>query len=140
MKPIRALRPRPISPFSVEGPSAPSVADNEIVQTMLYDKALELFDSSGDRFEAVKYLEGKCRDLQERYPANASMFSSIYRYALKKYMTELILSDVTLPQLEKYPPEGADEIDKDCTVKHNILLAQPPPTFAVDNLIVELKL
>ncbi len=112
----------------------PSVADNEIVQTMLYDKALELFDTSGDRFEAVKYLEGKCRDLQERYPANASMFSSIYSYALKKYMTELILSDVTLPQLEKYPPEGADEIDKECTVKHNILLAAKEVLALTDDM------
>lgn len=112
----------------------PSLSDNETIQTMLYDKALELYETSGNRFEAVKYLDSKCRDLESRYPANAAMFSSIYHYALKKYMTELNLSDMTLTQLEKYPLSEADAVDEACTVKHKILLAAKEVLALTDDM------
>lgn len=102
----------------------PQLADHEVIQQLLFDRALLLYDTSGDRLDAVKYLEGKCRDLSDAHPEHASMFSGIYRYALENYMTSFNLSDITETQIARFPLSRAETINDDCAVKHRIVLAE----------------
>lgn len=101
----------------------PQLSENELLSSMIKDKAAELYDSSGDRLEAVKYLEVKCRELKEKYPQNSELFSSIYGYALECYMTSLNPALATLSQLERFPLSDAEKISPECELKHRTLLA-----------------
>lgn len=101
----------------------PQVADNELILTMIRDRATELYYTSGDRFEAVKYLEEKCLVLKDKYPDNAGLFISIYRYALENYMTTLDISELNLSKIEKFPLTDGETINEDCTFKHKIAMA-----------------
>lgn len=101
----------------------PQLSDNELLSSMIKDKAIELYDSSGDRLEAVKYLEGKCAELKAKYPENAALFSSVYGYALECYMNSLNPALITLPQLERFPLEDAEKISPECALKHRTVLA-----------------
>ncbi|MDP4132885.1 MAG: hypothetical protein Q8882_02610 [Bacillota bacterium] len=101
----------------------PQAAGSEIVQNMLREKTLALFDTSGDVFVALKYLEKKCVDLSAKYPDNQSMFSEIYNYALYSYMTSLNIEDITIDQINMFPLRGADKLEEDCVIKQNIIMA-----------------
>ncbi|MDO5479412.1 MAG: hypothetical protein Q4G23_09660 [Clostridia bacterium] len=101
----------------------PQIADNELIRAMIRDTAMELYDTSGDRFEAVKYLEEKCLSLKEKYPENSELFMSIYHYALGNYMTALDLSELNISKIEKFPLTDGESIDDECTFKHKVALA-----------------
>ncbi len=101
----------------------PQVSDNDIIRKMLCDKAMELYDTSGDRFEAVKYLEEKCAALVVKHPDNAELFSAIYRYALENYMLSLDVSELNWSKIEKFPLTDGETINEECTLKHKIALA-----------------
>ncbi len=101
----------------------PQVSDNDIIRKMLCDKAMELYDTSGDRFEAVKYLEEKCAMLVAKHPDNAPLFSTIYRYALESYMKAMDVSELNTAKIEKFPLADGETINEECTAKHKIALA-----------------
>lgn len=112
----------------------PQLIDNELLASMIKDKAVELYDSSGDRLEAVKYLEGKCNELKEKYPENAALFSSVYGYALECYMTSLNPALVTLSQLERFPLADAEKISPECALKHRTVLAAKEIMALIDDI------
>ena len=101
----------------------PQLTDNNLIKEMLCKRAKELYDTSGDRFEAVKYLEEKCRTLRENYPENSDLFSAIYRYALENYMTTFNVSELNVARIEKFPLSDAETINEECTLKHKTALA-----------------
>ncbi|MBR6719660.1 MAG: hypothetical protein IKL74_01975 [Clostridia bacterium] len=101
----------------------PQLADSELIISMIQQRAMQLYDTSGDRFEAVKYLEEKCLALKDKHPDNAALFNVIYRYALENYMTTLDISELNLAKIEKFPLADGEAINEECTVKHKIAMA-----------------
>lgn len=101
----------------------PKISENEIIKEMILKSAHELYDTSGDRFEAVWYLDSKCSDLTKKYPNNKNLFSAIYKYALENYMNLLNVSDLDCQRIEKFPLSDAENINDECTRKHKIILA-----------------
>ncbi len=101
----------------------PEISENEIVGKMILESAHELYDTSGDRLEAVWYLDKKCSYLKEKYPDNKELFSEIYKYALENYMNCLTVQDLDCNRIEKFPLTDAESINDECTKKHKIVLA-----------------
>ena len=101
----------------------PQLSGNDLIRNMFCERAKELYDTSGDRFEAVKYLESKCLSLKENHPKNANLFSAIYHYALENYMTTLNVSELNCAKIEKFPLTDGESINEDCTIKHKIAMA-----------------
>lgn len=112
----------------------PQMKKNSILRDMLSERATELYNTSGDRLEAVKYLEGKCAALEGKYPEIKELFASVYNYALESAMTSVSVADITLSQLERFPLRGAEEINPELTLKHKILLAAKEILALTDDL------
>ncbi len=101
----------------------PEISQNELIGEMILESGHELYDTSGDRLEAVWYLDSKCSYLKEKYPYNKELFSSIYRYALENYMNYLTVLDLDCQRIDKFPLTDAESINDQCTLKHKIILA-----------------
>ncbi len=112
----------------------PQITSNDILNNIIYEKALSLYDFSGDRFEALKYLESKCETLTSKYPCNKELFGSIYRYALENYMTSFSVNDISYAQIIKFPLLDAETISEECTLKHRIILAAKEILSLTDDL------
>lgn len=101
----------------------PQMQTNSIFYDMLKERAISLYDTSGNRLEAVAYLDAKSHELKEKYPDAAQASSEIYLYALESYMSSLVVSDITLSQLDKFPLSDAESLGDEIALKHKTVLA-----------------
>lgn len=112
----------------------PKMQENEILAEMIAERAVNLYNTSGDRLEAVKYLDEKCAALGEKYPKIKQRFDFIYNYALDSAMTNLSVADMTLGQIEKFPLRGAEDICPEFRLKHRTVLAAKEILALTDDL------
>lgn len=112
----------------------PQMQTNEIFNTMLKERAVSLYNTSGDRLAAVSYLDKKSSELKEKYPLALPAASEIYMYALECFMTSYTVADATYAELEFFPLSGADTLTPEIALKHTVLLAAKEILALTDDL------
>lgn len=99
------------------------VIEKPNIKNMLYNKAVELYESSGDRFIALRYLEDKCRILKDKYPDKADLFEAIHKDCLDQFMRTVTISSLSVDHIMEYSLTGVEKMGDEAKLKQNMILA-----------------